>query len=320
VFKHGAWVDIVPRRIDMYRKEQPSRMSRGGLGVTPETGRVAAGDVGARIVRIIGWILIVGWSIFSIFAFAWVVMTSLKSNHELFTNVWSLPKEPQWSNYVKVWTLSQLGTGFANSMLLVLSSVAVLVVVASPAAYVLARKPFKGSDALTNFFTFGMGIPSQLLLVPLFFLMFKMKLVDSLFGLAIVYVALSLPFTIFYLVGFFRTLPGELEEAAMIDGCTSFQAFSRIMLPLASPGVLTVSIFNFLFLWNDFLLALTFLSSNDKFTLSLGLFGLKGTMQYTGDWVGLFAGFTLIMLPILIVYLFLSNQMVEGLTAGATKG
>lgn len=304
----------------MYRGEQPSRVRRRNLGTKPRAKSIAAQDVAAQIVRTIGWILIIAWSAFSLFAFAWVVMTSLKSNQELFANVWRLPTELQWSNYEKVWTLSQLGTGFANSMLLVLSSVAALVVVASPAAYVLARKPFRWNNALTNFFTFGMGVPSQLLLVPLFFLMFKMKLVDSLFGLAIVYVALSLPFTIFYLVGFFRTLPKELEEAAVIDGCTSFQAFNKIMLPLASPGVLTVSIFNFLFLWNDFLLALTFLSSNDKFTLSLGLFGLKGTMQYTGDWVGLFAGFTVTMLPVLIVYLFLSNRMVEGLTAGATKG
>lgn len=304
----------------MFHRKQPTSIGRNNLGITPRTRRVAVGDMGARVVRAIGWILIIGWSFFSIFAFTWVVMTSLKSNHELFANVWQLPKNPQWSNYAKVWTLSQLGMGFTNSMLLVLSSVAVLVIVASPAAYVLARKPFRGSHVLTYFFTFGMGIPSQLLLVPLFFLMFKMKLIDSLFGLAIIYVAMSLPFSIFYLVGFFKTLPGELEEAAMIDGCTSFQAFRKIMLPLASPGVLTVSIFNFLFLWNDFLLALTFLSSNDKFTLSLGLFGLKGTMQYTGDWVGLFAGFTVIMLPILVVYLFLSNQMVEGLSAGATKG
>ncbi len=304
----------------MFLLKQPSRLKRGNLGAKPRKSSIAAGDVGTKIIRAIGWILIVAWSVFSVFAFAWVIMTSLKSNHELFANVWKLPREPQWSNYAKVWTLSELGVGFPNSMMLVLASVAVLVVVASPAAYVLARKPFRASNVLTNFFTFGMGIPSQLLLVPLFFLMFKLKLVDSLFGLALIYVALSLPFTIFYLVGFFRTLPKELEEAAVIDGCTSFQAFRKIMLPLASPGVLTVSIFNFLFLWNDFLLALTFLSSNHKFTLSLGLFGLKGTMQYTGDWVGLFAGFTLTMLPILVVYLFLSNQMVEGLTAGATKG
>ena len=273
-----------------------------------------------RIPRTIGVAFIVAWNAFSLFAFLWIMMTSLKSNQEFFSNVWSFFKTPQWENYQKVWLLSNLKGAVLNSLLVVGVSVVGILAVSAPAAYILSRFPFRGSGLITNAFTFGMGVPSELLLVPLFFLLYRFSMIDNLAGLILVYVALSLPFTIFLLLGFFRSLPSELEEAAAIDGCAPGGAFFRIMLPLAAPGLLTAGIFNFVFLWNEFLLALTLVSSNEKFTISLGLSGLQGTMQYTGDWVGLFAGFTVVMLPSLLVYTFLSTRIMEGMTLGAMKG
>jgi|LSQX01.1.fsa_nt_gb raffinose/stachyose/melibiose transport system permease protein/N-acetylglucosamine transport system permease protein len=260
------------------------------------------------------------WIFFSLFSFAWIIVTSFKNNREFFANVWALPNALEWGNYIKAWSLSNLGQNFFNSIAVVFSSIVILLLIATPAAYILSRIRFRGSGAIASFFTVGMGVPPQLLLVPLFFLMFSMRLVDSLFGIVLVYVALSIPFTIFLLLGFFKTLPTELEEAASIDGCSPFGTFIKVMLPLASPGIVTAAIFNFVFLWNEFLMALTLLSSNQYYTVSLGLSALQGTMNYTGDWVGLFAGFTIVMLPSLLVYIVLSRQIIEGLTMGATKG
>jgi raffinose/stachyose/melibiose transport system permease protein/N-acetylglucosamine transport system permease protein len=165
----------------------------------------------------------------------------------------------------------------------------------------------------------GMGVPYQLLLVPLYFMMVPLKLLNTHFGLILLYIALSIPFTIFMMQGFFKTLPHQLEEAAMIDGCTPIETFFRIMLPLGNPALITAGIFNFIFLWNEFLLALTFVSDSAKFTLSVGLYGLQGSMQYTGDWVSLFAGFVVVAVPTLVVYMLMSRRVIDGLTMGAVK-
>jgi raffinose/stachyose/melibiose transport system permease protein/N-acetylglucosamine transport system permease protein len=138
-------------------------------------------------------------------------------------------------------------------------------------------------------------------------------------GLIIVYVSLSIPFTIFLIQGFFRTLPSVLEEAAYIDGCSPMRTFFSIMLPIGSPGIVTAAIFNFISLWNEFLLALTLLNDSQTYTLSIGLYALQGSMQYTGDWVALFAAVVVVTIPTLLVYLLLSRQIIEGLTMGAVK-
>jgi raffinose/stachyose/melibiose transport system permease protein/N-acetylglucosamine transport system permease protein len=138
-------------------------------------------------------------------------------------------------------------------------------------------------------------------------------------GLIRVYGSLSIPFTIFLIQGFFRTLPGVLEEAAYIDGCSPIRTFLFIMLPIGSPGIVTAAIFNFISLWNEFLLALTLLNDSKSYTLPIGLYALQGAMQYTGDWVSLFAAVVVVTIPTLIIYLFLSRQIIEGLTMGAVK-
>jgi raffinose/stachyose/melibiose transport system permease protein/N-acetylglucosamine transport system permease protein len=270
-------------------------------------------------VRTLSRIALYLWCAFSVFTFGWVIVSSLKANNEFFRNVWGLPAAPQFQNYVKVLTNYNLGTNFLNSLIVVISAVAVLLVICAPAAYVLSRFKFLGVTAIGRGFMLGMGVPYQLLLVPLYFMMVPLKLLNTHFGLVLLYIALSIPFTIFMMQGFFKTLPHQLEEAAMIDGCTPIETFFRIMLPLGNPALITAGIFNFIFLWNEFLLALTFVSDSEKFTLSVGLYGLQGSMQYTGDWVSLFAGFVVVAVPTLVVYMLMSRRVIDGLTMGAVK-
>ncbi|MEA3335397.1 MAG: carbohydrate ABC transporter permease [Chloroflexota bacterium] len=260
------------------------------------------------------------WTAFTIFAFLWIIVSSFKDNQELFTSAWSLPSTLHFENYQKAWSVVRMGDYFLNSIVVVGISTAAIVAVSAPAAYVLSRVPFRGREVVSNSFIIGMGVPYQLLLVPLFVLLSGIRLVDTLPGLMVVYVALSLPFTIFLLTGFFRSLPSELEDSAAIDGASEYQVFYRVMLPLASPGIITAAIFNFIGLWNEYMLALVMINDQDKRTLSLGLYGLQGSMQYTSDWVGLFAGVVIVMVPTLILFIVMSERVIEGITLGATKG
>lgn len=259
------------------------------------------------------------WCGFSLFSFLWVVNSSLKTNRGLFEKVWGLAKEMRLENYQNIWSNYHLATYFGNSLIVVLSAVVGLLIICAPAAYVLSRIQFPFSKGLAKFISFGMGIPYQLLLVPLFFVLFKLGLINSLLGLCVVYIALSIPFTVYLMMGFFRTLPSQLEEAAYIDGSSPIHTFFTVMLPLARPALVTAGIFNLIWLWNEFLLALTLLSKEGKYTLSIGLYALQGSMQYTGEWVSLFAGFTTVVLPTFLVYVILSRTIMEGLTLGAMK-
>lgn len=259
------------------------------------------------------------WCAFSIFVFLWVINSSLKTNQEFFSSIWGLFTKAQTGNYGKVWNNYHLGIYFRNSVFTVIPAVLGLLAVSAPAAYVLARFDFPLKNTITRLVSFGMGIPYQLLLVPLFFLLFELRLINSLTGLVLVYVALSIPFTVFLLISYFATLPKSLEEAAEIDGCGPGKTFFVIMLPLARNGLVAAGVLNFVGLWNEFLLALTLLSKDAKYTLSMGLYALQGSLQYTGDWVSLFAAFTMVVIPTFILFILLSRTIVAGMTMGAVK-
>jgi ABC-type glycerol-3-phosphate transport system permease component len=244
----------------------------------------------------------------------------VKSNKDLFTNVWALPSKLHFENYAKAFFAVDMGRYFLNSLAVVLTSVVVILILAAPASYILSRKKFKGSNLVTLLFIAGIGIPLPLLFIPLFQIMTGLKINNTLFGLGVLFVALSLPFTVYMLTGFFGSLPVELEESAIIDGASDFQVFFRVMLPLGLPGLITAAIFNFIGLWNEYQLALVFLNDPNKSTLSLGLYTLSNGMEYTGDWVGLMAGVVIVMVPTIILYVILSERMISGITMGAVKG
>lgn len=259
------------------------------------------------------------WCAFSVFVFVWLIVSSLKTNKEFFKEAWKLPSSPQVKNYTNVFKSYNLGNNFLNSIVIVSISVLGILVVSAPVAYVLTRCKFFGNAMLNKLFAIGMGVPNQLMIVPLFFQMNNYGLLGSKAGLILVYIALSLPFTIFLMQGFFDGLPKVLEEAAYLDGCTPIKTFFKIMLPLGRPGIVTAAIFNFVGLWNEFMLALTFIRDSGDYPLSVGLYALQGSMQYVGDWVGLMASVVIATIPTIIIYCFLSKQIIAGLTMGAVK-
>jgi N-acetylglucosamine transport system permease protein len=250
----------------------------------------------------------------------WVLVNSLKESPEIFADPWGLPKALKWENFSNAWGEAGIGGYFYNSLLITLATLVLLLPSGAMAAYVLARYPFRGSKAIFGSFLGGMMFPHFLVIVPLFLLLKNVGMLDTKTGLIVVYVAYSLSFTVFVLTGFFQNLPGELAEAAMIDGCGHAGTFWRIMLPLAKPGILVVAIFNAIGLWNEYGLALVLLPSEANRTLPLGIADMVMARQYESDWGTLFAGLVIVMLPMLTVYWIFKERIHETMLAGAVKG
>jgi N-acetylglucosamine transport system permease protein len=250
----------------------------------------------------------------------WVLVSSLKTGAEIVGSPWKLPTEPHWINYKNAWQEAGIGRAFMNSLGVTLATLLILLPSGAMAAYVLARYEFPGRGLIFGGFLGGMMFPHFLVIVPLFFLMRGMHLLDTRVGLTLVYVAYSLSFTVFVLTGFFQTLPKELGEAAMIDGAGHAGTFWKVMLPLARPGLIVVGIFNAIGLWNEYGLALVLVPSAENQTLPLGIANLTMTQQYQSDWGALFAGLVIVMLPVVIVYAIFRERIHETMLAGAVKG
>ena len=270
-------------------------------------------------------LLILGaWAVIVIFPMLWSIMTSFKTDQEIFFSPWALPKTPIWGNFARAWTSARLGEYLFNTVLVIIPSLFLTLLLSAMASYVLARFEFRGRMVITYVFLIGMIFPLFLALVPLYFVMRTTRLLDTFHGLILVYVAYSLPFTIFFLTNFFRTLPKELGEAATIDGANQYDVFFRVYLPLAKPGLITMGIFNFLGQWNQYILPNTLMITNDDqhthYVLSQGLYYLQAKQFYQSDWSGLFAAVTIVMVPTLIVYIIFNDRIQRGMTAGAVKG
>ncbi|MFZ4506817.1 MAG: carbohydrate ABC transporter permease [Fimbriimonas sp.] len=250
----------------------------------------------------------------------WMIATSLKTGPEIFGSPWGLPATPQWANFAKAWNEAGIGASFFNSIIATVGTLAILLPIGAMAAYVFALYPFRGSGILYGTFMGGLMVPQFLTIVPLFFLIQQMGLMDTRQGLIVVYVAYSLHFTVFVLTGFFQQLPKELVEAAMMDGAGHFTAFRRIMLPLARTGLLVVGIFNGIGLWNEYSLALVLLPGEGNRTLPLGIANLVMVEHYQSDWGALFAGLVIVMLPVVAVYWLFRDKIHEVMIAGAVKG
>ncbi len=249
----------------------------------------------------------------------WVLLTSVKSTPEIFSSPWTMPKEMQWGNYANAWSKEGIGPAFKNTALVTAATLLLLIPVGAMAAYIFAKYPFRGSKTLFGIFLGGMMFPNFLIVIPLYFLLNSMGMLDTLTGLTVAYVAYSLSFTIFVLTGFFQALPNELAEAAQLDGCGHFSTFSRIMLPLAKPGLIVVGIFNAIGLWNEYPLARVLVISNENRTLPLSIADLAMAQQYAADWGALFAGLVIVMLPVLAVYWMFRDKIHETMLAGAVK-
>ena len=264
--------------------------------------------------------VLIGWAVTVIFPMIWMIYSSFKTDQELFFSPWAAPVELQWDNFARAWTKAHVGEYLLNTLIVVVPALLLTLIISAMAAYVLARFEFVGRRFLFYMFLSGMLFPVFLALVPLFNLVNQLKMLNTFHGLIIVYIAYSLPFTIFFLTGFFKTLPTEIEESAIMDGANPYQVFFKVMLPMASPGLISMGIFNFLGMWNQYILPLVLISDESKYMLSQGLAFMLFKQFYENDWSALFAALTIIMVPTLIVYITFQKQIQDGITTGALKG
>jgi N-acetylglucosamine transport system permease protein len=268
------------------------------------------------------------WGLITTLPLLWAIVSSFKTNKEFLADPWALPGAAHVENFGRAWTVANIGQYFVNSVIVVVISVPLTMLLGAMAAYVLARYEFPGNRIVYFGFVAGMIFPVFLALVPLFFVVRNtenLPLVGELLGLnshlslALVYVAFSMPFTIFFLTAFFRTLPDSIAEAAIVDGCTHFGLFFRVMLPMAKPGLISIGLFNVLGHWNQYVLPVVLMNQQDKRVLAQGLASLAISQGYRGDWTALFAGLVIALLPVLIVYVLFQKQVQAGLTAGVLK-
>jgi len=259
-----------------------------------------------------------------IFPMLWVAYSSFKDDASIMRDPLAVPSwaEADASAYARAWREARFGDYVFNSVLVTGVSVLLILALGAMTAYALSRFYHRWGRAAYLLFLAGLTMPVQLAMVPLFFELRALGLLDTRLGLILVYTANGLPFAVFILAGFFRSLPRTLYEAAVIDGCSEAGAFWRVMLPLARPGLATVAIFQFIGIWKEYFFAFMIVGGADggARTLPLGLANLAIMAQYRGDHAMLFAGLVLVTLPVLAVYLLLQRQLVSGITAGAVKG
>jgi raffinose/stachyose/melibiose transport system permease protein len=244
--------------------------------------------------------------------------SSFKSTAEIMNDPFGLPDAWSLANFAEVWQAGSFDLYFRNSLLVVVGAEALILGFSAMAGFALGRYRFRGHGVIYTLILIGLMVPAKLLLVPLFIQLKAMGLLNSLWGLILVYAAGGIPAGVFIMTGFFRALPDALEHAARIDGANDWVIFRRILLPLVRPPLAIVAIYTAIPIWNDFLLPIVFISSPNLKTVPQGLSVFFG--EHAVNMGALFAGLTISALPLIVVYLLLSEQFIKGLTAGAVKG
>lgn len=260
------------------------------------------------------WLLVTA----DVLVIVWMILSSLKSTREMALSPWSWPTKFLWSNYTDAWVAGEFGTGVLNSVVLIVGSGVGCILLCAPAAYALSRTTSRLAGAHTIFFVIGLGIPAQTIFIPLYVVFDRAGLVDSIGGLMLIYIGTGVPYALFLLTAFFRSLPGELEEAAAIDGAGPWYTFWRIMFPLARSGLITIFILQAIGHWGETFFALVML--RHRTTLSLSLYNFAINTQYNGNKFNvLFAGLIILILPLLVIYVLLGRRIIEGIAAGYSK-
>lgn len=291
-----------------------------------------AGKAGNRIYKIFIYVVLIALAVCILVPVAWVFMASIKQNSEFYGNPWSLPLGFHWQNFVDAWNTARMGDYMLNSVIVTVLALAILLVVALPAAYCLSRFHFRGRKFLNTAFMAGLFINVNYIVVPIFLMLrdgdtFLKNifgsgfLLNNIVVLAIVYAATALPFTIYLLSGYFATLAHDYEEAAYIDGAGYGKTMIQIIFPMAQPSIVTIILFNFLSFWNEYIISLTLLSSaNGPRTLPVGLLNLMQAQQSAAEYGIMYAGLVMVMLPTLILYICVQKKLIQGMTVGGLKG
>ena len=267
-----------------------------------------------------GYIIVLVWIIFTAAFLLWILGASLSTSREIFSgSVFKFESGLHFENYVNAWKAQNVSVFFANSLLYAITACVGVILISAPAAYVLSRFEFLGNKVMKSSLIVAMSIPAVMLIMPIFSLSTKWNLKGRIL-LILLYIFLNVPYTTTYLLNFFATLSKTYEEAAAIDGCPPAKTFWVIMLPLVQPALITVTIFNFLGVWNEFFMALIFASSERMTPVGVGLLQIVNSMKYTGDYGGLFAAVVIVFLPTFLLYIFLSEKIIAGVTGGGIKG
>lgn len=268
-----------------------------------------------------GYIIIILWVIFTFMLLGWIVAASLSTTADIFAgNALKFPTGLHFENYAQAWGSGGVAVFFMNSLLYSLVSCALLILICAPAAYVLARFTFLGNKVIQTGFVAAMGVPITMIVLPLFSVVANMGILNDVFAskatLIFLYIGINVPYTTIFLLTFFANLSRTYEEAAAIDGCPPAKTFWKIMFPMAQSGLVTVTIFNFINIWNEYFLSLIFANSDQLRPVAVGLYGMLQSMQYTGNWAGMFAAVIIVFLPTFILYIFLSEKIIGGVTGG----
>ena len=258
------------------------------------------------------------YGLLSFYPLLFTLFSSFKTDQEIFAHPFGLPASISFDNYIRAWTVSQLPRYFLNSVVLSVSTCVVLVFLGSTAAYALNKFQFRFKNTLYLYFLAGLTIPAQSTIIPIAYDVGKLGIRDSLVLVVLIISAFQLPLTLLIFSGFMSSIPAELEEAAIIDGCNTFNVYTRIILPLSSPAIITVTILNFLVAWNNILFPLVFLNSDSVKPISIGLLGFFASRQ--SDYSGMMAAIVMTCLVPALVYIFAQEKVEQGLTAGAVKG
>lgn len=274
---------------------------------------------GSRGFHLLGKIMILCWCAFTIALMGWVIMASFTPTKDIFQNN-LLGKGLDFSGYKLVVERYHIMDYFFNSVLYTVCACAGLVFFCAPAAFVMSKFVFKGRKIFQTLFSVALGLPGVMILAPLYMMMVKLNLHNFRGTLIIVYLCTGIAATTVYLMGFFATVPMTVFESGLIDGCSPVTAFYRLIMPLAKPGIVTITIFNFIGYWNEYIWALVFSNKQSNRTLAVALQMLVTSMQTTGNYQGLFAGVVIVFIPTVIIYVALSRQIMSGATAGAVKG
>ncbi len=267
-----------------------------------------------------GYIIVIAWVIFTAVMLGWIFAASLSTSKEIFTGtVFEFASGFHWENYASAWSTLNVSVFFGNSLLYSIVSCAGVLVISAPAAYVLSRWNFRGSRSIRMGLLIAMSVPTIMVIMPIYTLSIQWGLKGRVLLIAL-YIMLRVPYTTIYLLDFFGTLSRSYEEAAYLDGCAPAKTFWKIMLPLVQPAVITVTIFNFLSVWNEFFMALIFTTTSDMTPVGVGLLQIVNSMKYSGNYGGMFAAVIIVFLPTFLLYIFLSEKIIAGITGGGVKG
>ena len=288
-------------------------------------------NTGDRLYKIFIYVVLGLLAVLILVPVLWVVMASVKETVEHYGNPWALPTHLHWQNFVDAWNKADMGAYMGHSVLVTGLALVILLVVALPASYCLARFKFVGQKFFNTCFMAGLFINVNYIVVPIYLMLADGdKWLKNFLGngfllnnhvvVAIVYAATALPFTIYLLSSYFATLPHDFEEAAYIDGAGYWRTMLEIIFPMAKPSIITVILFNFLSFWNEYIIVKTLVVKKELWTLPAGLLNLMQAQQSAAEYGPMYAGLVLVMLPVMILYICVQKNLTKGMTVGGLKG